>query len=56
MDDSILHNRLQLFLADTKRRLHLVQRVHKVRPRDLDVLNVLKCCNRSDLPSVITSR
>lgn len=49
MDDAVLYHSLQLLLGNAECRLHLVQGVHEIRPRDLDILDVLKGCNGADL-------
>jgi hypothetical protein len=49
MNDAVLDNLLQLFLRHTKRRCDFVQSVHEIHPRDLDILNIVKCRNRADL-------
>lgn len=51
VDDAVLHDRLQLLLVDSKRRLHLVERLHKVVPPDLNLVDIVRNpCHRPDLP------
>lgn len=45
----ILHHLLQLLLCHPKRRLYLVQRVHEIRPRNLQMLHIVKRSDRPDL-------
>ncbi len=53
MNDAILHHLLQFLLRYTERWLHLVKRMHEIRSRYLDVIDILKRCNGADLRSAM---
>jgi hypothetical protein len=42
VDDAVLYHLLQFFLGDAEGGLNLVERVHEVRPTNLDVLDIFE--------------
>ncbi len=53
VNDAILYHLLQLLFGNTKSGLNFVERVHEVRTRNLDVLNIVESCNSTDLTLAI---